>query len=122
MKDLSSVETLTIPAGVSVKVKARKVTVEGPRGTLHKNVGHVAMDIQIVSRNEATGKRRTRARAGKEDLGGRLREESFSGRERGMSRERQGRTGIADGLGTERERRYDRVRARKDWKARRMGV
>lgn len=58
MKDLSSVETLAIPADVTVKVKARKVTVEGPRGTLHKNVGHVAMDIQIVSRSEATGKRR----------------------------------------------------------------
>lgn len=83
MKDLSSVETLTIPAGVSIKVKARKVTVEGPRGTLHKNVGHVAMDIQVVSRNEATGKRRTRARA---EMGLREspeREESFSGRGRG---------------------------------------
>jgi ribosomal protein L6P/L9E len=50
MKDLSSVETLAIPTGVTVAIKARKVTVTGPRGTLHKNVGHVAMDIQIVSR------------------------------------------------------------------------
>lgn len=66
MKDLSSVETLIIPAGVSVKVKARKVTVEGPRGTLHKNVGHVAMDIQVVSRSEATGRIGTWARAGRE--------------------------------------------------------
>lgn len=49
MKDLSSVETLTIPADVTVKVKARTITVTGPRGTLTKNVGHVAMDIQIVS-------------------------------------------------------------------------
>ncbi|WOO85545.1 60S ribosomal protein L9-A [Vanrija pseudolonga] len=48
MKDLSSVETLAIPADVTVKVKARTITVTGPRGTLTKNVGHVAMDIQIV--------------------------------------------------------------------------
>lgn len=50
MKDVSKVETLPIPAGVTVQVKARKVTVEGPRGTLHKDVRHVAMDIQVVSR------------------------------------------------------------------------
>jgi ribosomal protein L6P/L9E len=49
MKDLTSVETLAIPAGVSVAVKARKITVEGPRGTLVKNVRHIAMDIQVVS-------------------------------------------------------------------------
>lgn len=58
MKDLTSVETLAIPAGVSVAVKARKITVEGPRGTLVKNVGHIAMDIQVVSR----GSGRARAR------------------------------------------------------------
>lgn len=49
MKDISSVETLAIPSDVTVAIKARKVTVTGPRGTLHKNVGHVSMDIQIVS-------------------------------------------------------------------------
>ncbi|KAL7421513.1 60S ribosomal protein L9B [Cryptotrichosporon argae] len=48
MKDISAVETLAIPEGVTVSVKARKVSVEGPRGVLHKNVGHVAMDIQVV--------------------------------------------------------------------------
>lgn len=56
MKDLSKVETLVIPAGVTVTVKARKVTVEGPRGTLKKDIGHVAMDIQIVSRRRSDGK------------------------------------------------------------------
>lgn len=49
MKDLSSVETLVIPADVTVQVKARKVTVTGPRGTITKNAGHIAMDIQVVS-------------------------------------------------------------------------
>lgn len=49
MKDISSVESLTIPEGVTVGVKSRIVTVEGPRGKLQKNVGHVQMDIQLVS-------------------------------------------------------------------------
>lgn len=49
MKDITSVETLAIPEGVTVTLKARKVTVEGPRGTLVKNVGHIQMDIQVVS-------------------------------------------------------------------------
>jgi len=50
MKDISSVESLTIPEGVTVAIKSRIVTVEGPRGKLVKNVGHVQMDIQLVSR------------------------------------------------------------------------
>lgn len=49
MKDISKVETLPIPSDVTVKIKARKITVEGPRGVLHKDVRHVAMDINVVS-------------------------------------------------------------------------
>jgi len=49
MKDITSVETLDIPEGVTVNVKARTVTVEGPRGSLTKNIGHIQMDIQVVS-------------------------------------------------------------------------
>jgi hypothetical protein len=49
MKDISSVESLAIPEGVTVAIKSRIVTVEGPRGKLVKNVGHVQMDIQLVS-------------------------------------------------------------------------
>jgi large subunit ribosomal protein L9e len=49
MKDVSSIETLTVPEGVTVELKARTITVEGPRGKLVKNVGHVQMDIQLVS-------------------------------------------------------------------------
>jgi large subunit ribosomal protein L9e len=51
MKDLSSVESITVPEGVTVTVKARTVTVEGPRGTLTKNAGHIQLDIQLVSRS-----------------------------------------------------------------------
>ena len=50
MKDITSVETLTVPEGVTVTIRARKVTVEGPRGTLTKSVPHIQMDIQFVSR------------------------------------------------------------------------
>ena len=49
MKDISSIETLQVPEGVTVALKARTITVEGPRGSLTKNVGHIAMDIQLVS-------------------------------------------------------------------------
>jgi len=49
MRDISSIETLVVPDGVTVTLKARTVTVEGPRGTLRKNVGHIQMDIQLVS-------------------------------------------------------------------------
>ncbi len=50
MKDISSVESLNIPAGVEVHMKARTVTVTGPRGTLTKQVRHIQMDMQVVSR------------------------------------------------------------------------
>jgi large subunit ribosomal protein L9e len=49
MKDITSVETLDIPEGVTVNIKARTITVEGPRGSLTKNTGHIQMDIQVVS-------------------------------------------------------------------------
>jgi large subunit ribosomal protein L9e len=58
MKDISSVESLVIPEGVTVVLKARSVTVTGPRGTLTKNVRHIQMDMQIVSgRNGRVGTR-----------------------------------------------------------------
>ena len=38
------------PEGVTVVSKARTITVTGPRGTLTKKVGHIQMDIQVVSR------------------------------------------------------------------------
>jgi large subunit ribosomal protein L9e len=57
MKDISSVESLVIPEGVTVALKARTITVTGPRGTLTKNVRHIQMDMQIVSgRNGRIGR------------------------------------------------------------------
>ncbi|WVF71727.1 hypothetical protein IAT40_006535 [Kwoniella sp. CBS 6097] len=54
MKDISSVETLTVPEGVTVAIKARNITVEGPRGKIVKNVGHIQMDIQLQKTAKAT--------------------------------------------------------------------
>ena len=45
MRDVLKTEELDIPEGVTVDVKSRLITVKGPRGTLTKNVRHVAMDI-----------------------------------------------------------------------------
>lgn len=49
MKDISANENLVIPDGVTVTLKARTVTVEGPRGKLTKKVAHIQMDLQLVS-------------------------------------------------------------------------
>ncbi|KAI5125018.1 hypothetical protein M0805_007442 [Coniferiporia weirii] len=48
MKDIIQTEELDIPEGVTVEIKARLITVTGPRGTLKKNVRHVQMDIQLI--------------------------------------------------------------------------
>jgi len=49
MKDITSVESLTVPEGVTCTIKARNITIEGPRGSLTKRVGHVQIDVQLVS-------------------------------------------------------------------------
>jgi len=48
MRDVLKTEELTIPEGVDVAVKARIITVKGPRGELTKNVRHIDMDIRLV--------------------------------------------------------------------------
>ncbi|KAH9938215.1 60S ribosomal protein L9 [Fomitopsis serialis] len=47
MKDVLKTEELDIPEGVEVSIKARQITVTGPRGTLTKNVRHIDMDIRL---------------------------------------------------------------------------
>jgi large subunit ribosomal protein L9e len=47
MKDILQTEELEVPEGVTVAIKSRQITVEGPRGKLEKNVRHVNMDIQL---------------------------------------------------------------------------
>jgi len=48
MRDVLKTEELDIPQGIEVAIKARLITVTGPRGTLSKNVRHVDMDIRLV--------------------------------------------------------------------------
>ncbi|KAH0613986.1 uncharacterized protein H6S33_005872 [Morchella sextelata] len=45
MKYIHSGETLTIPDGVSVKIRSRIVTVTGPRGELTKDLKHLSVSF-----------------------------------------------------------------------------
>lgn len=48
MRDVLTTEELTVPEGITLEIKSRLITVEGPRGKLTKNVRHVNMDIQLI--------------------------------------------------------------------------
>jgi len=48
MRTLKSVQELPIPTGVTVTVKARNVTVKGPRGTLQRSFAKIACELMIV--------------------------------------------------------------------------
>ncbi|GAA5952651.1 hypothetical protein JCM3765_002233 [Sporobolomyces pararoseus] len=52
MKQIYKEEELEIPAGVTVAIKARVITVTGPRGTLQKNAQHVSMSMRVVAPSE----------------------------------------------------------------------
>jgi ribosomal protein L6P/L9E len=41
---------------VDVKVKARKVTVKGPKGSITKDLSHINIDIRVI--NYATSKKK----------------------------------------------------------------
>ncbi|KAI9092627.1 ribosomal protein L6, alpha-beta domain-containing protein [Phlyctochytrium arcticum] len=49
MKSISQETDVIIPEGVTVDVKSRRVRVKGPRGTLHKELKHVNMEITRIS-------------------------------------------------------------------------
>ncbi|KAK0392325.1 hypothetical protein NLU13_1821 [Sarocladium strictum] len=51
MKYIHSQELLDIPEGVKVTIKTRQVTVEGPRGKLNKDLGHLAVTFAHPKRN-----------------------------------------------------------------------
>eukprot|EP00887_Chlorella_sp_A99_P004732 scaffold4.g4732.t1 len=48
MKQLITQRDITIPEGVSVEVKARKVRVKGPRGVLARDFKHMNVDLYLV--------------------------------------------------------------------------
>ena len=46
-KTILKTETVTIPDGVTVTVKTRKLTVKGPRGTLNMDLSHLPIDLSV---------------------------------------------------------------------------
>jgi large subunit ribosomal protein L9e len=52
MRYIHSQELLDIPEGVKVSIKTRTVTVEGPRGKLVKNLGHLAVNFGQPKKNQ----------------------------------------------------------------------
>nr|GMC62870.1 putative pentatricopeptide repeat-containing protein At5g37570 isoform X1 [Ipomoea batatas] len=62
MKTILSSETMDIPDGVKIKVKAKEIEVEGPRGKLVRNFKHLNLDFQLIT-DEATGKRKLKVDA-----------------------------------------------------------
>ncbi|KAI6697694.1 hypothetical protein NL676_017813 [Syzygium grande] len=62
MKTILSSETMDIPYGVSIKISAKVIEVEGPRGKLTRNFKHLNLDFQLI-RDEATGKRKLKIEA-----------------------------------------------------------
>ncbi|EAS31686.3 60S ribosomal protein L9 [Coccidioides immitis RS] len=51
MRYIHSEETLTIPENVSVHIRSRVVTVEGPRGKLVKDLSHLAVSFSRPKKN-----------------------------------------------------------------------
>ncbi|MQK21705.1 50S ribosomal protein L6, partial [Escherichia coli] len=55
MKTILSSETMNIPDGVSIKVHAKVIEVEGPRGKLVRDFKHLNLDFQLIT--DEDGKR-----------------------------------------------------------------
>jgi large subunit ribosomal protein L9e len=53
MKLLVSTRTVTIPDGVDIEVKGRKVRVKGPRGTLSRDFKHLSVDMFLIEEEGA---------------------------------------------------------------------
>ncbi|CAN7029664.1 unnamed protein product, partial [Brassica oleracea var. botrytis] len=56
MKTILSSETMDIPEGVTIKVHAKVIEVEGPRGKLTRDFKHLNLDFQLI-KDAVTGKR-----------------------------------------------------------------
>ena len=54
MKILNVKQTVDIPDGVEASVKARTVTIKGPRGTLTRSFRHLAVDIFMPNAKSIT--------------------------------------------------------------------
>ena len=54
MKILNAKQSMDIPDGVEGSVKARVVTIKGPRGTLVRSFRHLAIDIYMEGPTKLT--------------------------------------------------------------------
>ncbi|MBW0466043.1 hypothetical protein O181_005758 [Austropuccinia psidii MF-1] len=54
MKDIYKDEELAIPEDVKVTIRARQVTVQGPKGTLCKHVKHINMDLKLMQSSKGS--------------------------------------------------------------------
>ncbi|KAL4579322.1 hypothetical protein LXL04_015463 [Taraxacum kok-saghyz] len=62
MKTILSSETMDIPEGVEIKIKAKVIEVTGPRGTLTRNFKHLNLDFQLIT-DEETGNQKLKVDA-----------------------------------------------------------
>lgn len=53
---------MDIPEGINIKVKAKQIEVEGPRGKLTRNFKHLNLDFQLI-KDEETGKKKLKVDA-----------------------------------------------------------
>merc|ERR1711912_151096 len=53
-------EIITIPANVQVEIKARKVKVTGPRGTLNRDFKHLNLEMETLGPEKEGGLNRIR--------------------------------------------------------------
>jgi len=51
MRYIHSEETLEVPENVKVSIRSRVITVEGPRGKLTKDLGHIAVTFSLVKKS-----------------------------------------------------------------------
>ncbi|KAE8055006.1 hypothetical protein FH972_011879 [Carpinus fangiana] len=61
MKTILSSETMDIPEGVKIKVNAKVIEVEGPRGKLTRNFKHLSLDFQLLT--DDSGQRKLKVEA-----------------------------------------------------------
>jgi large subunit ribosomal protein L9e len=52
MRYIHSEEILEVPENVKVSIKSRLVTVEGPRGTLTKDLSHIAVNFSVPKKGQ----------------------------------------------------------------------
>jgi len=48
MKTVLSTEVMDVPEGVKLEIKAKKIRVTGPRGTLTRDFKHLNLDLQLI--------------------------------------------------------------------------